>query len=324
METAMVTTAPDFILFAQHGWADHSKDMAALSQTLATPTTLIVAPDLGYIATWLRIEQLIQKVEQIAIHTITQYPTTPIRIIGHSMGGLIWLELLNRHPEWWSSVEFLVLIASPIGGADLGRIIDPLGLGIGIARDLGINRRQLAQTIAQVIPTLIIAGDIDGGSDGTITVESTKFPHAQFVCLPGLSHPVLKNHPQVAISIRNFWTEPKPLASTVVEQDFSTLLIQRLQSVTGMTDAHRRDFYRAKVLITFKDGITILTWKNPLQVEHVFVANCQGQCLYGGFVGLIHAEGLRQTLKQIKQDYFEHLYGSEGKSPQLPKTVRPA
>lgn len=308
METAMVTTAPDFILFAQHGWADHSKDIAALSGTIATPKTLIVAPDLGYITTWLRIGPLIQKVEQIAIRIITQYPTTPIRIIGHSMGGLIWLELLNRHPEWWSSVESLVLIASPIGGADLGRIIDPLGLGMGIARDLGINRRPIAQTIAQVIPTLIIAGDIDGGSDGTITVESTKFPHAQFVCLPGLSHPVLKNHPQVAATIRNFWIEPKKIDSSAVERDLSTLLVQRLQSVTGITDAHRRDFYRAKVLITFKDGITILTWKNPLQVEHIFVANRQGQCLYGGFVGLIHAESLRQTLEEIKKDYYEHLY----------------
>lgn len=307
METSVVTNTPDFILFAQHGWADDSRAIAALSRTVATPNTLIVAPDLGYVATWLRIQPLIQKVEQTAIDIIARYPTTPIRIIGHSMGGLIWLELLNRHPEWWSSVESLVLVASPIGGADLGRIIDPLGFGIGIARDLGMNRRQLAQTIAQVIPTLIIAGDIDGGSDGTITVGSTKFPHAEFVCLPGLHHAVLKNHQTVAATIRNFWLNPTKAVSSI-ESDLSTLLIQRLQLVMGMTDAHRRDFYRAKALITFKDGINILTWKHPLQVDHVFVANRLGECLYGGFVGLIHANGLRQTLEEIKKEYYEHLY----------------
>ena len=308
METSVLTNTPDFILFAQHGWADNSQAIAALSRTVATPNTLIVAPDLGYVATWLRIQPLIQKIERTAIDIIARYPTTPIRIIGHSMGGLIWLELLNRHPEWWPLVESLVLVASPIGGADLGRIIDPLGFGIGIARDLGINRRQLAQTIAQVIPTLIIAGDIDGGSDGTITVESSKFIHANFVCLPGLSHAVLKTHQTVAATIRNFWLKPTKPAISTIEQDLSTLLIQRLQLVMGMTDAHRRDFYRAKVLMTFKDGINILTWKHPLQIEHVFVANRLGECLYGGFVGLIHANGLRQTLEEIKKEYYEHLY----------------
>jgi hypothetical protein len=306
-EASVVTNTPDFILFAQHGWADDSRAIASLSRTVATPNTLIVAPDLGYVATWLRIQPLIHKVEQTAIDIIARYPTTPIRIIGHSMGGLIWLELLNRHPEWWPLVESLVLVASPIGGADLGRIIDPLGFGLGIARDLGMNRRQLAQTIAQVIPTLIIAGDLDGGSDGTITVGSTKFHHAEFVCLPKLHHAVLKNHPTVAETIRNFWLNPTKTVSSI-ESDLTTLLIQRLQLVTGMTDAHLRDFYRAKVLMTFKDGINILTWKHPLQIEHVFIANPQRECLYGGFVGLIHANGLRQTLEEIKKEYYEYLY----------------
>ncbi|HEY9707658.1 MAG TPA: alpha/beta hydrolase [Oculatellaceae cyanobacterium] len=304
----MVTNTPDFILFAQHGWADNSRAIAALSRTVATPNTLIVAPDLGYVATWLRIQPLIQKVERTAIDIIARYPTTPIRIIGHSMGGLIWLELLNRHPEWWSSVESLVLIGSPIGGADLGRLIDPLGFGIGIARDLGINRRQIAQTIAKVIPTLIIAGDIDGGSDGTITVGSTKFHHATFVSLPGLPHAILKNHPTVAETIRDFWLNPAKPALSIIEEDLSPLLIQRLQLVTGMTDAHLRDFYRAKVHFAFKDGITILTWKHPLQIDHVFVAKGKKECLYAGFVGLVHAKALRQTLEEIKREYYEHLH----------------
>ncbi len=306
-ETSIVTNTPDFILFAQHGWADNSNAIAALSRTIATPNTLIVAPDLGYVDTWFRINPLIRKVERVAIDIIARYPTTPIRIIGHSMGGLIWLELLKQHPEWWSAVESLVLVASPIGGADLGRIIDPLGLGIGIARDLGINRRHIAHSIAQVIPTLIIAGDIDGGSDGTITVESTKFLHGTFVGLPGLSHAILKNHPTVAATIRNFWLQPTKPDLSIVVQDFSSILIQRLQLVIGMTDAHRRDFWRAKVVLTFKDGNTLLRWKNPLQINHIFVANNQGECLYGGFVGLIHAKGLHQSIEEIKKEYYAHL-----------------
>ncbi len=305
VEPGVVTDAlssPDFVVYAQHGWADNCQAIALLANAATTPGTQIITPTLGFARTWLRIEPLIQRVEQIAIETIARYPNTPIRIIGHSMGGLIWLEVLNRHPEWWSQVDSLVLVASPVGGADLARIFDPLGFGIGMARDLGINRRQIAESIAKVIPTLVIAGDTDNGSDGTITVETTKFSHARFVCLPGLSHAVLKNHPRVAEIIRDFWANP--VKTVCPEPDFSTTLIEHLRSVPGMTDAHRRDFYRAKPSVTFKDGITILTWKNPLQVDHVFVANSEGQCLYSGFVGWIHAEALCTALKDIKTQYL--------------------
>jgi hypothetical protein len=59
--------------------------------------------------------------------------------------------------------------------------------------------------------------------------------------------------------------------------------------------------------MTFKGGATILTWKHPLQINHVFVGDCQSQCLYAGFVGLIHAQGLHQTLEEIQREYYEHL-----------------
>ena len=297
--------SPDFVLFAQHGWADDSKAIASLARSLATPKTLIVAPDLGWIKTWLRIDPLIHKLEQLFLEILVRYPKIPIKIIGHSMGGLIWLEVLSRHPEWWSQVHSLVLIASPIGGADLARIFDPLGIGIGMARDLGINRREMAELIATAIPTLIIAGDIDNGSDGTITIETTKFSGAKkFICLPALSHAVLKNHPEVAATIQNFWTNPQ-IAVDEQETNFSSLLIQQIRLVPGITDAHRRDFYQSRAYIRFHNGITIRTWRNPLQVEHVFIGNNEGQCLYGGFVGWLHADGLRRTLEDIKKQYHD-------------------
>lgn len=301
----MVTAKPNFILFAQHGWADTGQAIAALAQSVASPDTHVVAPSLGYVKTWLRIEPLIAKVEEIAREAIAQHPNAQIRIIGHSMGGLIWLELLDRHPEWWALVESLVLVASPVGGADLGRILDPFDLGIGIARDLGKNRRAIAEKIAQFIPTLIIVGDVDGGSDGTITVESAKFRHAQITYLPGLPHAVLKNHPSVAAAILNFWAQPEKAVLKTGEPELSDLVIERLRAVIGMTDAHRRDFERSRVYITFKDGSTIRIWKNPVGVDHVFVANRAGECLYGGFVGWIHAEGLRLALEEIKREYAQ-------------------
>ncbi|MBE9128791.1 MULTISPECIES: alpha/beta fold hydrolase [unclassified Coleofasciculus] len=200
--------APDFILFVQHGWADTHLEIATFAKTLATPQTLVITPNLGWLKTWLRIKPLIKRVEKIATETIARYPHTPIRIIGYSLGGLIWVEVLNRHPEWWQNVESLVLVASPVGGVDLARHFTVLGMGIGIAGAFLQNRQPMADSIALVIPTLVIAGDIGGGSDGAVTVEETKVAGAKLVCLPGLPHPILKNHPAVAEVIREFWADP--------------------------------------------------------------------------------------------------------------------
>lgn len=298
----MPIAQPDFILYAQHGWADTGQAIASLAHRLATPKTLVIAPSLGFINTWLQIEPLISAVEQIAIETNLRYPDAPMRIIGHSMGGLIWLEVLNRHPEWWNRVESLVLVASPVGGADLARMLDPLSWGVGIARDLGKNRREIAEAIALAIPTLIIAGDFDNGSDGTIPIGSTKFRNAQFILLPGLSHAVMRHHPDVATVIQDFWASEKILTD-ISDPELTDILIERLQLVSGITDIHHRDFTKAQVCFTLENGISICTWKNLLGIDHVFVNSPEGKCLYSGFVGWLHSEHLQQTLQQIERDF---------------------
>ena len=59
----------------------------------------------------------------------------------------------------WNRFESLILLGVPIGGADLARIINPLGWDIGMAKHLGKNRRILAEQITAVIPTLVVAGN---------------------------------------------------------------------------------------------------------------------------------------------------------------------
>ncbi|MBF2002885.1 MAG: alpha/beta hydrolase [Synechococcales cyanobacterium M58_A2018_015] len=293
-----LSNSPDFILFTQHGWADDNRAMTTLAKSLATEQTLIVAPNLGYLNTWLWIEPLIKIVEQVASQQIATYPNVPLRIVGHSMGGLIWLEVLHRHPDWWLQIHSLVLIGSPVGGSDLGRLIDPLGLGIGIARDLGINRKPIAEAIAAEIPTLVIAGDYDNGSDGTVTIDCTKFANAHFVCLPGVSHPASRHHAMVIATIQDFWQDHNIGESIEIDH-----IIRRLHAVPGMTDGHRRDFAEAKVLMHLDNGGTIRGWRNPLGVNHVFVACPQGTCLYAGFVGWLHAQDLQHALNDIRQAY---------------------
>ncbi|MGJ3254348.1 MAG: alpha/beta fold hydrolase, partial [Elainellaceae cyanobacterium] len=278
-----MSDASQFKVWAQHGWADTNREMMVLGKRLVGDEISVIAPDLGYVRTWLWIEPLIQQVEAIATDQLTRYPDQSFRIVGHSMGGLIWLEVLNRHPDWWNRIHSLVLLASPVGGADLGRMIDPFELGIGIAKDLGKNRRAIAETIASHIPTLVVAGDIDGGSDGTIPVESTKVSHASFVCLQALSHPVLRSHPAAVSAIHKFWNQPDIFPSLLPDP-----ILHQLRSVPGMTDGHPRDFNSSKDLIVLKDGRTIRIWKNPFNIHHVFIASSNGHCLYSGFVGWMH------------------------------------
>ncbi len=196
---------PDFILYAQHGWADNHFGISRLAQSLGTRQTLIVTPNLGWLNTWLKMEPLIKKVETIAIANFNQYPHTPVRIVGHSMGGLLWLEILNRHPQWWQNVHSLVLVGSPVGGSNLAMTIDPFSLAMG--GDLAVNRIKIAEAIAIKISTLSIAGDINGNSDGTVTISSTKFGYVTSKILKDINHPRLKNHPLVAKAIRDFWAE---------------------------------------------------------------------------------------------------------------------
>ncbi len=291
---------PQSILFCQHGMADTNKPMTKLANILASSDVHVLVPDLGYFNTLVQIKPLIQKVEKLAEETFEKYSNIPTRIVAHSLGGLIWVEILSHHRQWWDRIESLVLLGCPIGGADLARIVDPFGWGVGIAKDLGKNRRFLAEKIAAVIPTLVVAGNSTGGGDGTIPLESTKLKHAHFVCLDGVSHPQLRDdHPDVVKTIQEFWSQPRqPLPAS--EDSLISDLIFYFRRLPGITDASERDFSKAETVLSFSDGTTIRTWTNMVGVLHVFIGNPQNKCQYAGFVGWIHTAGLQDAIESLK------------------------
>lgn len=301
---------PQFILFAQHGWSDNGRDINTLAKALVEPdnedtqdTTVVVAPSLGLIRTYWRINPLINKLDKLVQEKLDQYPEAQLKIIGHSLGGLIWLELLKIHPEWYPQIHSLVVMGSPVGGSHLARLIDPLGLGIGMARDLGTNRRALAAKIAQKIPTLAIASDLGHGSDGMVTLENTKFNHSQFVCVQGIHHGHLKFHKAMIPLIQEFWSDPQINLSQVNlnSSDWIVSLLTFVKNIRGMTDANYQNLAKAKVLIRLAQGVTIKSYTNLAKVEHVFITNAQQECLYAGYVGWLHTAYLRKSLEEIKK-----------------------
>lgn len=298
----LATKAHPYILFVQHGWHDTNRRIHRLGMSLADEQTEIIAPNLGLIKTWWRIEPLIEKVEQIAIATQNRHPDRPWRIIGHSMGGLIWLEVLQRHPEWWSQISAVSLVSSPVGGADLGRILDPYRWGIGIARDLGTDRRPIAEQLAFHISIQTIASDYDGGSDGTVPIQCSQFRHASYTQLNGIRHDNTKDHPDVITAIQTFW-ETLPNPSIWTKDPHEDAIIEKLQAIPGMTDAHLRNFSRATVWARLTEGFTISIWRSPLGIHHVYLADAINRCCFAGFVGWSDTQSLYEHLTAIKQRY---------------------
>jgi hypothetical protein len=66
--------------------------------------------------------------------------------------------------------------------------------------------------------------------------------------------------------------------------------------VKGITDANSRDFCHAKTIFSFADGTSLYTWKNIFGVDHIFIANADGECQYAGFVGWVDSAGLKRAM----------------------------
>jgi len=297
---------PEYILFLQHGWADTFRPVLELGKRLVPDfsgeNVEIVSPNLGWFRTWWKMKPLVDQIESVAEYYRTQYPGVPWRVVGHSMGGLIWLELLDRHPEWCQHVSFLVLVGCPVGGSDLARVVDPLRVGLGIATDLGTCRRSLAERIAREVPTLSIAGDVGGSHDGTIPVQSTQFLFAGHCVIGGLRHEVLKNHDRVVEVIRSFWSECEEEAilsgPTALDE-----ILQRLQAIRGMTDTNHRGFVRAKFWKSINPQMHLRVWVNSFAVHHVYLTTSGGFCLFAGFVGWGDTKDMYQQLDQVILDF---------------------
>lgn len=80
-------------------------------------------------------------------------------------------------------------------------------------------------------------------------------------------------------------------------------VIMMLNGVSGITTAHPRDFEKARQLFVLKDRTSVRMWTNPVGVDHVFLADANGNMVYGGFVGWIHSQNLSRALEDIRR-YF--------------------
>jgi hypothetical protein len=84
-------------------------------------------------------------------------------------------------------------------------------------------------------------------------------------------------------------------------------IVNQFQRVEGMTDADKADFPKSHPHIIFKNGVTIHIWRNYVGVDHVFITDHSGKCVYGGYVGWIHSKYLHKVLQTLHQELEEHI-----------------
>jgi pimeloyl-ACP methyl ester carboxylesterase len=281
------------LLFAQHGWADTNQAMQRFGETVASPGSLVIAPNLGYIRSWLRMGPLIEIAERAAETALAEHPEARVRVVGHSMGGLIWIELLTRHPEWLMRIDRLALVGCPVGGAELAGLLDPLGLTVG--RDLRVDRRAKAEAIATMVPTITIVGDLFGPHDGTVSHESARLANARFVLTPSASHAALRNSPMVSRLVRAFFEQPTPPPTNLDG------LVVRLRAVPGIRSADPLLLRLATVSLMLVDGSTIRTLSAIPGMELVFVVDGEGRCAFAGAVPWTSNAELRRALDEIQE-----------------------
>ena len=78
--------------------------------------------------------------------------------------------------------------------------------------------------------------------------------------------------------------------------------IQILDSVPGMLYASAGDIKSSRPIFTLRDETVVRTWKNPFGIDHVFLADPNGNIIYGGYTYWIHAQGLNQAISRIRSD----------------------
>jgi len=99
----------------------------------------------------------------------------------------------------------------------------------------------------------------------------------------------------------NLVDPPPPPPDDIKKQLLS--IINRLQKIQGMTPTHFQNVGYSTPYIILENNIKINVWKNLAEVDHVFLIDPAGNCVFAGYVGWVHAQKFYQTLQQIRNDF---------------------
>jgi len=96
-------------------------------------------------------------------------------------------------------------------------------------------------------------------------------------------------------------TDPPPPPPPIKEQLLS--IINRLQKIRGMNPTHFQNVGYSTPYITLENNIKINVWKNLVEVDHVFLIDPEGNCVFAGYVAWVRRKKFYRALQQIRNDF---------------------
>jgi pimeloyl-ACP methyl ester carboxylesterase len=139
----------------------------------------------------------------------------PAHFIGHSLGGVLVLDTLNRHPD--IGVASAVLLGSPVRGCLAGRRLGGAGVGrwmlggcgeLWEAREARWARKEPLGVVAGTLPLGLgrALGRLPGVNDGVVCVEETAVEGMADRLLVPAGHSVLIVSGAVGAHVERFLT----------------------------------------------------------------------------------------------------------------------
>jgi len=122
-------------------------------------------------------------VERLARFVRESFADRPAHFIGHSLGGVVVLETLNRHPE--IAVASALLIGSPVRGSFAGRRFGRTRLGRWMLGQSATCWEERSARWSRAAPLGVLAGSVaiglgrmvggrlPGVNDGVVRIEET-------------------------------------------------------------------------------------------------------------------------------------------------------
>jgi pimeloyl-ACP methyl ester carboxylesterase len=116
------------------------------------------------------------------VEALARFARGGAAFVGHSLGGLVILDMLNRHPE--VAAQAVVLLGAPVRGCLAGRRLRGAGVGrwmMGACRSLWDERPASWQreaplgVVAGTLPLGLgrVLGRLPGENDGVVRVDET-------------------------------------------------------------------------------------------------------------------------------------------------------
>ena len=148
------------------------------------------------------------------IEALARFARDKTLFVGHSLGGVLVLDMLNRHPE--IRADAVVLLGAPVRGCLAGRRFGQAGIGrwmMGACRPVWEER---AARWTRAVPLGVVAGTLPlglartfggalpGPNDGVVCVEETTVEGMADRTLVRLGHSMLFLSGQVGGLIERF------------------------------------------------------------------------------------------------------------------------